>query len=115
MHFLLHKQDESTFQTLNIQTKLFVIVKNYNTNQVGKHYFINRSLSLKLLHKAKCEHEMQIFGITNPFSIIVVLNFKMIFALIVANLNFTNLPPHAIGMCINYGCLFSCAPFHPSL
>lgn len=71
----------------------FVIVKNYNTNQVGKHYFINRSLSLKLLHKAKCEREMQIFGITNPFSINVILNFKMIFALIVANLNFTNLAP----------------------
>ncbi len=65
--FLLHEQDESMFQTLNIQTKLFVIVKNYNINQVSKRYLISRSLSLKLLHKVECEHEMQIFMITKPF------------------------------------------------
>ncbi len=91
--FLLHKQYESMFQTLNIQTKLFVIVKNYNINQVGKHYLSNMSLSLKLLHKVECEHEMQIFGITNPFSINVVPSFKMIFALIVANINLPTCPP----------------------
>jgi hypothetical protein len=111
--FLLHKQDESTFQTFNIQTKIFVIVKNYNINKAGKHYLINRSLSLKLLHKVECEHEMQIFGIINPFSIDVVLNFKTIFTLIVANINFTNLPPHALRMFINYGCLFLVHHFIP--